>query len=64
MTEERKELPEFERREGETDLEAWQRWFRESGNADFWASVPCIECELGRRCLKNPPCKGAEANDD
>jgi len=45
--------------EGEA-LEAWRRWFEDSGCAEAWAKVDCIECELGRTCLKVPPCEGAE----
>jgi hypothetical protein len=33
---------------------AWRRWFKDSGNADFWSKVECIECELGRDCPKHP----------
>lgn len=63
MTPDPDALPEFERKPGESDLEALRRWFDESGNAEFWAKVACIECELGRRCLKTPPCEGAEVDE-
>ncbi len=37
----------------------WVQWFRESGNAEYWNNVECIECELGRDCLIHP-----ENNED
>lgn len=45
-----------------SDLDVWRRWFKESGNAEAWAKVDCIECELGRTCLKSPPCARAVAS--
>lgn len=47
--------------EGLTDLEAWRLWFAPS--AAEWAKVECIECELDRHCLKDPPCAGAYLDD-
>jgi hypothetical protein len=44
---------------------AWRKWFKDSGNAEAWAAVECIECELGRWCATHPhancpdnPCPG------
>ncbi len=51
---------EFDVVTAESDIDVMRRWFEESGNAEFWRNVPCIECELGRTCLKSPPCAGAE----
>lgn len=34
--------------------DAMARWWRESGNAEFWNKVECIECELGRDCDRHP----------
>ena len=50
--------------EGMDALDAWRSWFRESGLAEAWSKVECIECELGRHCLRQPPCAGARAEDD
>ena len=30
-------------------------WFIDSGAAEYWASVKCIECEIGRTCLQGCP---------
>lgn len=43
---------------------AWMKWSKDSGNADFWASVACIECELGRCCIQQPRCANAEDCED
>lgn len=39
-------------------VEAWRAWFEDSGAGEFWASVDCVMCELGRRCDRNPACVG------
>lgn len=42
--------------------ESWRRFFEEAGRA--WEGVPCVACELGRRCETHPhsqcaqPCPG------
>ncbi len=36
------------------EAEEWRKWFKESGNAEFWNNVKCIECELGRECEDHP----------
>ena len=42
-------------------LDAWRDWFKEAGAG--WEGVECIECELGRSCLRTPPCEGAEVDN-
>lgn len=41
-------------------IEQWREWFLESGAAASWATVDCIECELGRRCPRG--CVGVCGN--
>lgn len=48
---------------GMSTLDAWRKWFRDSGAAAYWLKVECIECELDRRCLKTPPCEGAVVDE-
>jgi len=46
-----------------SETDAFLEWLRSSGG-DYWSKVDCIECELGRPCLKSPPCANAEPADD
>lgn len=33
---------------------AWRKWLKSADPDGFWNSVECIECELGRDCVKHP----------
>lgn len=37
-------------------LKAWRRWAEKVGLDE----IDCIECHIGRACLRTPPCEGAE----
>lgn len=55
-----REVPEVTPPEPVDAFAAWRRWFKESGNAEFWQRVECVECELGRDCaLHSVPKVGA-----
>lgn len=41
-----------------SQFDEWRKWFKDSGNAEFWNKVECIECELGRDCEKHPKAGG------